>query len=102
MNDIKSMKLYTHIDRVFNELAEMGIGESDSLTESELCRFDQLHYHGTEALDVAAKMIGARPEQYWIEIGSGIGGPARYLAEQHKVNVMQLNCRKTSTNWPRA
>ena len=94
MNDIKSMKLYTHIDRVFNELAEMGIGESDSLTESELCRFDQLHYHGTEALDVAAKMIGARPEQYWIEIGSGIGGPARYLAEQHKVNVIAVELQE--------
>ena len=94
MNDIKSMNLYNRIDRIYNELAELGIGESDPIDVAQLSRFDQLHYHGTEALDMAAKLIGAKQGQYWIEIGSGIGGPARYLADQYKVNMIALELQE--------
>lgn len=94
MNDIKSMKLYNRIERIYNELAELGIGATDPLEVAQLSRFDQLHYHGTDALDVAAKLIGAKQGQYWIEIGSGIGGPARYLADQHKVNMIAVELQE--------
>ena len=53
-----------------------------------------MHYHGTDALDQAAKLIGAKQGQYWIEIGSGIGGPARYLADQHKVNMIGIELQE--------
>ena len=50
---IKSMKLYNFIDRVYNELKELGKEKSGDLSISELSSFDQLHYHGTEAIDYA-------------------------------------------------
>ena len=56
--DIKSMKLYSHIDRVYNELAELGKSDDAPLTVAELGEFDQLHYHGTDAVDNAIQMIG--------------------------------------------
>lgn len=90
MSNIKSMKLYTHVERIANELAELGHGADDPLSVLELSAFDQLHYHGTEALDDALRLIGAKPGQHWLEIGSGIGGPARYLAHRGGIRVTAL------------
>jgi len=41
MREIKSMKLYTNIERVYNELAELGKVDSDPLTVSQLSALDQ-------------------------------------------------------------
>lgn len=90
MTDIKSMKLYTHVERIDNELAELGLGPADELTVAQLSAFDQLHYHGTEALDCALQMPAAAAGQHWLEIGSGIGGPARYLAHRGGIRVTAL------------
>ena len=90
MNDIKSMKLYTHVERIENELAELGYASEDALRVDELSALDQLHYHGTAALDTALRLVGARPGQHWLEIGSGIGGPARYLAQRGALRVTAL------------
>ena len=90
MSDIKSMKLYTHVERIYHELAELGIGENDPIEVAELSQFDQLHYHGTDALDDAIRIIGSKPGQYWLEIGSGIGGPARYLAATADIRITAL------------
>ena len=90
MNNIKSMKLYTNVERVYNELAELGKGENDPLSVEEVSSFDQLHYHGTDALDTAIRLIGISPEQSLLEIGSGIGGPARYLASKSGAHITAL------------
>ena len=90
MSDIKSMKLYTHVERIDNELAELGKNPGDPISVDELSAFDQLHYHGTEALDFALGMIGSGADQHWLEIGSGIGGPARYLAHQGGIQITAL------------
>jgi len=90
MSDIKSMKLYTHIGRIYRELGELGKMAEDPLTVDELSAFDQLHYHGTQALDVTMAMIGVDGQQRWLEIGSGLGGPARYLAAYSDAHVTAL------------
>ena len=41
--DIKSMKLYNFIDRVYNELKELGKEIEGDLSINELSSFDQLH-----------------------------------------------------------
>ena len=90
MSAIKSMKLYTHVGRIYRELAELGKLADDPLSVDELAAFDQLHYHGTDALDVALALIGGDGQQRWLEIGSGFGGPARYLATYGDVRVTAL------------
>ena len=90
MNDIKSMKLYTHVERIQNELLELGKGVGEPLDVDELSALDQLHYHGTEALDEALHRLDAGADQRWLEIGSGIGGPARYLVHRGGVRVTAL------------
>jgi cyclopropane fatty-acyl-phospholipid synthase-like methyltransferase len=48
---------------------------------------DQLHYLGTEALDEAARKLGVSREKHVLDIGSGAGGPARYLAYRYGCRV---------------
>ncbi len=90
MTDIKSMKLYRHVERIYRELGELGKTIEDPLNVYELAPFDQLHYHGTDALDVALAMLGIDQQQNWLEIGSGLGGPARYLATCSEAHVTAL------------
>ena len=81
-NNIKSMKLYNFIDRVYNELKELGKETKGELSVNELSSFDQLHYHGTEAIDFVIEKFKIEHNFKVLEIGSGLGGPARYLAKK--------------------
>ena len=75
---------------LFRELGEMGKTIDDPLSVEELAAFDQLHYHGTHALDVAMAMVGLEGQPRWLEIGSGLGGPARYIAAYSDARVTAL------------
>ena len=88
--DIKSMKLYNHVDRIFNELRELGKTDSEPLLVEELTNFDQLHYYGTEAVDFSIKELGINSNMSILEIGSGIGGPARHIANKTGATVIAL------------
>ena len=87
---IKSMKLYNFIDRVYNELKELGKEKTGDLSISELSSFDQLHYHGTEAIDYAIEKFDINEKSKVLEIGSGIGGPSRYIAQKTGAIVTAL------------
>jgi cyclopropane fatty-acyl-phospholipid synthase-like methyltransferase len=84
------MKLYTHIERIHNELAEIGKDKNAPLEASELSAFDQLHYHGTDAVDHAIDMLSIQDNSRVLEIGSGLGGPARHIAAKTQANVTAL------------
>ena len=88
--DIKSMKLYSHVTRVYNELDALGKTADASLSTEELTAFDQLHYHGTEAVDYAIEKIAVTADTTVLEIGSGLGGPARHIAAQTGAQVTAL------------
>lgn len=74
------MKLYSNVDRIYNELRALGKDDGAQLSVDDLTPFDQYHYHGTDAVDEAARQLGLGPNSRVVEVGSGIGGPARYLA----------------------
>ena len=84
------MKLYSHIERVYNELTELGKPAGAALSAAEISAFDQLHYHGTAAVDQAIAMIGINASSKVLEIGSGFGGPARHIADNTKASVTAL------------
>jgi cyclopropane fatty-acyl-phospholipid synthase-like methyltransferase len=52
-----------------------------------LGHLDQYHYLGVEACDHVATILGLGPERHVLDIGSGIGGPARYFAHKTKCTV---------------
>jgi cyclopropane fatty-acyl-phospholipid synthase-like methyltransferase len=82
MSDIKRMKLYRHPERVYREISAAGYGQDTLLKEEDIRLFDQYHYLGTEAVDEAIAHLKAGPQSRLVEVGSGLGGPARYLAEK--------------------
>ncbi len=90
MSDAEPIKLYRHVQRIYRELGELGKTVDDPLNVDELSAFDQLHYHGTQALDIAMAMIGVDGKTRWLEIGSGLGGPARYIATYSDAHITAL------------
>jgi cyclopropane fatty-acyl-phospholipid synthase-like methyltransferase len=90
MSDIKSMGLYRRVDRILSDLEAAGIGADDVVTVDDLTSFDQYHYEGTDAVDEAIEELGAGPDSTILDVGSGIGGPARYMADRTGSRVMAL------------
>ncbi len=91
---ITSMPLYVDVHRIHNELAELGIGPEESLTPDQLFPFDQLHYHGTDAVRAGAGLIGLGRDSRVLDVGSGLGGPARYLAHTVGCRVTALELQQ--------
>ena len=74
------MKLYHQVERVFNELEALGIKDNDPIKVEQLTPFDQYHYLGTDAVDESVHEIGLKKDMRVLEVGAGIGGPSRHLA----------------------
>ncbi len=87
---LESMGLYRNIDRVDADLAALGVGPDDPVRVDQLTSFDQFHYEGTAAVDDAALALGLGPASRVLDIGSGLGGPARYLADRTGCAVTAL------------
>ena len=101
MNDslnIKSMKLYNNVDRIFNELREIGKSTSSSLLVEDLTKFDQLHYHGTDAIDIFIEKLEINEKTKILDIGSGMGGPARYIANQTGAEITAIELQSDQNN----
>ncbi|MBP7836299.1 MAG: methyltransferase domain-containing protein [Candidatus Omnitrophica bacterium] len=80
--DIKRMKLYRHPERIYNEITAAGYQKDDRLKEQDIASFDQYHYLGIDAIEDAIRCLNIGSQSRVIDIGSGLGGPARYLAEK--------------------
>jgi sarcosine/dimethylglycine N-methyltransferase len=61
---------------------------AQNLTVPDLIHLDQYHYLGTEAVDIAAQKLGISAQSHVLDIGSGIGGTARYLAWKYGCQIM--------------
>ncbi len=86
-DDIKTMQLYHRPERILADLQAQGLGIEAPLTVEDLNRFDQLHYHGTDALDAAISECGIGHGDRVLEVGSGWGGCARYIANKAHAQV---------------
>lgn len=87
---LADMPLYTNLDRVERGLAALGIAPGARVAPEQLFAMDQWHYHGLEAVDAAARTLGVGPASHVLDVGAGIGGPARYLAHKYGCRVTAL------------
>lgn len=87
---IGAVPLYTQLDRIDRSLAGAGIGPADPVPPELLFPLDQWHYHGVQAVRDAAQRLGLGPSSAVLEVGSGIGGPARALAHAAGCRVTAL------------
>jgi cyclopropane fatty-acyl-phospholipid synthase-like methyltransferase len=90
IKSMKSMRLYDRVERVLKELEAAGFPPDQPLTVQDLSPFDHMHYCGTAAVDQAIAECRIEPGRKVVEIGSGVGGPARWVAARTGADVTAL------------
>jgi sarcosine/dimethylglycine N-methyltransferase len=80
--------------QIVHDLARDGIA-LEGLSEEVLQRYDQDHFGGLEAVDVLAEQAGIDEASYVLDVCSGMGGPARYLASRLRCRVVGLDITRS-------
>ena len=91
---IKDMKLYTHFERVDRELLALGKEPGSKLEPSELYNFDHMNYYGTDAVANGVKTCKLDKDSKVLDLGSGLGGPARYISTESGASVVALELQE--------
>ena len=78
------------LSRLNSALAEDGV-DPDHPSMEALAPYDQFHGRGLEATLEIAGLMQAGPADHILDIGSGIGGPARYFANRFGCRVTGID-----------
>ncbi|HEY3783406.1 MAG TPA: class I SAM-dependent methyltransferase [Fimbriimonadaceae bacterium] len=78
---------------ISNALAQAGIGDGP-IKWSDIATLDQFHVRGFPATVDLAKGLSATTKDRVLDVGSGLGGPARYLAATAGCNVTGIDLSK--------
>mmetsp|Transcript_27726 Transcript_27726/g.55447 ORF Transcript_27726/g.55447 Transcript_27726/m.55447 type:complete len:290 (+) Transcript_27726:32-901(+) len=89
-DEIKTMKLYTHVERIKTELFSRGMLEGDSIDPIALSEIDSMHYMGNNAIKDAIDDMKLDASSKVLDVGSGFGGPARILSVLSKCSTVAL------------
>ena len=79
-------RLSLTVDGALQALQSKGITPSQA-TADDLHAFDMLHMGGLAATDALAEMADIQAEQHVLDIGAGVGGPARRMARKFRARV---------------
>ena len=88
--NVKDMKLYAEADSIVAELSALGFGPGSTLDFNEVCKIDQLHYHGAASVQLAIDDLAIKKNASVLEIGAGWGGPSRFIAGKTEAKVIAL------------
>jgi len=79
-------RLSLTVDGALQALRSQGIAPEQA-TADDLHALDMLHMGGLAATDALAEMAHLRPGQRVLEVGAGVGGPARRMARKYGARV---------------
>src|SRR6266404_1830556 len=65
--------------------------DPENLTAGDLAAVDEFHVGGLEATQDLARQMELRAGMRLLDVGSGIGGPARYFAGEHGCKVTGID-----------
>jgi len=77
-------------DTIFDALREAGL-DTERLDLDELAALDEFHALGRAATLALAELSGIRTGETVLDVGAGIGGPARVLAHRYGADVTALD-----------
>jgi SAM-dependent methyltransferase len=77
-------------DAILQAVAKEG-KDPARLTAADLAPVDEFHVGGIDATRDLAAQMNLRPELSLLDIGCGIGGPARYFAAEHGCKVTGID-----------
>lgn len=78
------------IDRIKTALAALG-PEDRPLAPQQLATLDQFHTRGLAATAELADAAGIAADMVVLDVGSGVGGPARFLAAVYRCRVVGVD-----------
>jgi ubiquinone/menaquinone biosynthesis C-methylase UbiE len=84
---------YTHgaLEAVFLDGLRRSGKDPDRIDPDDLAPADEFHIGGRQATVEFADQLGLRPGLELLDIGSGVGGPARYFAHHRKCRVTGID-----------
>jgi cyclopropane fatty-acyl-phospholipid synthase-like methyltransferase len=89
-SEIKTMGLYTDVHRVLADLREEGVADGADVDVLMVSKYDSMHYEGTDAIDRCIAHLQPTERTVLLDVGAGIGGPARYLAHRTGCKVVAV------------
>jgi len=67
----------------------------EQLRAADLWPFDQDHYGGLQAVDALAEALAIDRQSRLLDLCSGMGGPARYIATQHGCRIQGVDLNQS-------
>jgi SAM-dependent methyltransferase len=93
-NDDQDVETYWSVanlgDTILSSLQRMG-KDIDALTPADLASIDALHIRGRESTQELVSHAGVHPEWHVLDVGSGLGGSARFLAVEYGCQVTGID-----------
>jgi ubiquinone/menaquinone biosynthesis C-methylase UbiE len=78
-------------DTIISALQKAG-KDVNALTVDDLASIDEFHTRGLEATAIFVQLVGdLKPDYYVLDVGSGIGGPSRYIAARFGCHIIGLD-----------
>mmetsp|Transcript_27409 Transcript_27409/g.57198 ORF Transcript_27409/g.57198 Transcript_27409/m.57198 type:complete len:292 (-) Transcript_27409:147-1022(-) len=94
-DNIKTMKLYTNVERIKNELKFRNMLSSEFIDPIALSELDSMHYMGNSAIqNIVQAMNNPGSSSKVLDIGSGFGGPARVLSATTQCTTVALELQQ--------
>jgi MPBQ/MSBQ methyltransferase len=78
-------------DRIYERLRSLGFEERNPLLPKDTAAVDQFHAGGFEATERLAQLLCPSRGSYVLDVGSGLGGPSRYLAAKYGCRVVGVD-----------
>ena len=98
MFKIKEMNLYKTTDRFLNNYNHLKKKLKREPTLEEISDIDQLHYNGINAVNEAILKTKIKKSSMVLDIGSGIGGPARYIVNKTNSTLYAIELQEELNN----
>jgi SAM-dependent methyltransferase len=77
--------------RIDEQLRLSGVADDHNLSPSDVAALDQFHVGGLEATQELARLFSPSRGSYVLDIGSGLGGPSRYLAANYGCRIIGID-----------
>jgi ubiquinone/menaquinone biosynthesis C-methylase UbiE len=78
------------VETILGAFAQAG-KDASQLTAADLTAVDQFHIGGARATEDLAAQMNVRPGLHLLDIGCGLGGPARFFAGTHGCHVTGID-----------